>query len=201
MRGAQFLKATAVVALTSFALLASGVARAGVADHEVTVDFSSYGAGRVFDPTFYRHEGLVFPAERCGPAGCDSWFVGFVQGDAALVQTPLLGPVEATFTRPVSNLSLRVAPSLQGTATYTLKAFSASGHLIESSSLTVTEDFGDPANTGFGYFTISLVHLAEPAKRFTLDNVFVRSSFPGITEIPYGVSSISYRQWSGAHSM
>ena len=178
------------------ALVLPGLGAASVGDREVTIDFSSYGAGRVFDPEFYRDDGIRFPPERCGSAGCDAWFVGFVQSDAALVQTPLLGPIQATFTRPVSDLSLRVAPSLQGTATFVLKAFAGSGEVLAETSVTVTQDFGDPANTGFGYFTVSLMDLPHPAKSFTLDSVFVRSSF-GWTEIPYGVSSITYVHWGG----
>lgn len=49
-----------------------------------------------------------------------------------------------------------------------------------------------PANTGFGYFTVSLVNLPRPAKRFSFDHVFVRSSVPTNTFIPYGISEISY---------
>ncbi|OLC02690.1 MAG: hypothetical protein AUH78_20810 [Gemmatimonadetes bacterium 13_1_40CM_4_69_8] len=161
----------------------------------VTIDFTSYGEGKVFQPDFYRSDGIVFPAERCGSAGCDTWFVGFTQGDVALDGEPSRGPVQATFTRPISDVSLRVAPRAQGTATYTLSVFAASGELLATTAVTVTQDFGDPANSGFGYFTISLTNLPSPAKRFTLENVFVRSSFPSNTEIAYGVSSISYTHW------
>jgi len=161
----------------------------------VTIDFTSYGEGKVFQPDFYRSDGIVFPAERCGSAGCDTWFVGFTQGDVALDGEPSRGPVQATFTRPISDVSLRVAPRAQGTATYTLSVFAASGELLATTAVTVTQDFGDPANSGFGYFTISLTNLPSPAKRFTLENVFVRSSFPSNPEIAYGVSSISYTHW------
>src|SRR5207247_6012694 len=50
----------------------------------VTIDFTSYGEGKVFQPDFYRSDGIVFPPERCGSAGCDTWIVGFTQGDDAL---------------------------------------------------------------------------------------------------------------------
>jgi hypothetical protein len=166
---------------------------------EVTIDFTSYGDGKLFEPGFYRSEGIVFPPERCGAAGCVTWFVGFIQGDAALtVEESRFGPVTATFTRPISSLSLRVAPALQGTATYVLSAFAASGKLVATTSVTITQDFGDPANTGFGYVTIALTNLPRPVKSFTLTNVFLRSTFPSNDHIPYGVSSISYTHW-GKH--
>jgi hypothetical protein len=56
------------------------------------IDLSSHGSGEYFDPRFYRDsDGAVFPARACGRAGCLSWFVGFIQGDAALVGHPISG--------------------------------------------------------------------------------------------------------------
>jgi len=98
-----------------------------------------------------------------------------------------VGPVTATFARPISELSVRVAPALQGTALYLLNAFAESGALLATTSVTVTQDEGDPANSGSGYFTMS--------GSFALDNVFVCSSFPQNVAIPFGVSSITYTHW------
>jgi hypothetical protein len=178
----------------------TGIGRSRIGARDVTIDFTSFGAsiagGNVFEPDFYRSDGIRFPPQRCGSAGCDTWLIWhIVQGDDALWGETRFGPIKATFTRPISNLSLRVAPTLQGTATYVLSAFAASGKLLATTSVTVTQDFGDPANTGFGYFRVSLTNLPKPAKSFTLDQVFVRSSFPQTTDIPYGVSSISYTHW------
>jgi hypothetical protein len=156
---------------------------------QVTIDFTTFGTG-TFDPLFYSGDGIIFPAQRCGPAGCDDWFVGFVQGDEALIGNALLGPVTATFVTPISDLSLQVAPGSQGTATYTLTAYKKSDKVLGTQSLTVTQDSGDPDTGPFGYFTLSLSSLKK-ASRFTLDSVFVRSSF-GITNIEYGVSSIHF---------
>jgi len=167
----------------------------GIGARDVTVDFASFGADKVFEPDFYRSDGILFPPEECGSAGCFSWFIGFCQGHAALAGQTSFGPVEANFTRPVSGLSLLVTPALQGTATYVLTVFAASGEILATTSVTVTQDLGDPANSGSGYFTISLTNLPGPARSFTLDNVFVRSSFPSNTMIPYCVSSISYTHW------
>lgn len=144
--------------------------------------------GQVFDPTFFDASGIDFPPQQCDPS-CHTWFVGFIQGSPALGG----GVVSATFTHPVSDLSLLVAPALQGTATYTLKAFAASGSLLASTSVTVTQDQGDPATIAYGYFPIALATLPAPATSFTLDNVLVRSSFPNtVGAIPYGVSTISF---------
>lgn len=165
---------------------------ASAASREVTIDFSSFGAGQNFDPEFYRSEGILFPPEACGSAGCFPWFVGSVAGDAALIGDPRRGPLTADFKRPISDLSLSVAPSFLGTARYTLNLFSPSGALVATAVRTVTQDPGDPADTGFGYFTISVSDLPKAVKSFSLDNVFLRSSAPNVTVIPYGVSSITF---------
>ncbi len=166
-------------------------ARVGLGTPSVTIDFSSFGSSKFFVPDFYRLDGILFPPEQCGASGCSAWFVQFIQGDAALVG----GPVTATFARPISELSVRVAPALQGTAMYVLSAFAASGALLATTSVTVTQDEGDPANSGVGYFTMTLTNLPGPAKSFALDNVFGRSSFPQNVVIPFGVSSITYTHW------
>jgi hypothetical protein len=169
----------------------------GVAQRRVTIDFTSFGIGSPWQPDFYKSEGIRFTRQQCGAAGCRDLSVDLFQGDAALQGEPPFGPIRATFTRPVSDLSLEVAPGLQGTVIYVLKAFSASGKLLGTTRLRVTQDFGDPANTGFGYVTVSLPNLPKAAKSFTLQSVFVRSTFPLNTEIPYGIGSISYSHWSG----
>jgi hypothetical protein len=86
-----------------------------------------------------------------------------------------------------------VAPALQGTANYTLSVFGPTSNLISSTTIQVTEDTGDPNNTFpsvFGYFTISLGTLPQPAFSFSLTNEFVRSSFSN-TSIQFGVSSMT----------
>ena len=165
---------------------------ASAASRDVTIDFSAFGDGKNFDPEFYRSDGILFPPEACGSAGCAPWFVGFVAGDAALIGDPRRGPLTADFKKPISELSLSVAPTFLGTARYTLNLYSPSGALVATASVTVTQDPGDPADTGFGYFTISVSDLPKAVKSFALDNVFLRSSATNVTVIPYGVNSITF---------
>src|SRR5215475_14130409 len=85
--------ALAAVAACSF-VGASSAGPPGVGTSEVTIDFSNNSTGD-FEPLSYQSEGIVLPPERCGSAGCAPWFVGFLQGDHALVGNPLRGGVEA----------------------------------------------------------------------------------------------------------
>jgi len=73
---------------------------------------------------------------------------------------------------------------VQGTAAYTL---------------IVAQDSGDPENGLPGYFNIELTDLSQRAQTFTLENQFIRSSFPQNTQIPFGVSSFTYTTTRGGH--
>lgn len=168
--------------------------KAGVAARGVTVDFSSFGDGKVFQPDFYRSDGIRF-LEQCGTTGCAPWFIGCCPAAIVVGEDVVDAPLKATFTRPISDLSLRAGLGFQGTVTLILSAFDASDHLLATTSVTVTQDEGDPANMGFDDVTVSLANLSKPAKSFSLVNVFVRSSFPQFTHIPVDVSSISYTHW------
>ena len=165
-------RATAVAVLLLVALPASSIAA-----NPVTIDFSTHGQGP-FDQSFYESDGVIF---------IQGSFVGYIQGDEALV-----GPVAGIFKPKVSSLSVRVAPANQGTAIYTLSALSSSGELVASTSVTVTQDEGDPANSVWGYFTLDLGPLPKKARSFTLTNTFVRSSFSLTTSIEFGVSVLSF---------
>ena len=85
--------------------------------------------------------------------------------------------------------ALALAPASQGTADYTLAAFAARANLIGSTTIRITQDEGDPDNTGGGYLSINLDGLSRPARAFSLTNEFVRSSFPDRSVIDFGVSS------------
>jgi hypothetical protein len=141
------------------------------------IDFSRHGQGP-FGQSFYRSSGVAFT---------QGSYVGYIQGDEAVV-----GPLAGKFKPKISSLSARFAPAIQGTATYTLSALNPAGRVIESTSVTVTQDTGDPKTQPFDYVTIDLGTLPKKASAFSLTNEFVRSSYPHITGIDFGVSSINY---------
>ena len=140
----------------------------------ITTDFSQHGEG-TFDRSYFK--GVEFTE--------GSW-VGYIQGDQALV-----GPAAGTAVRKFTSISAQVAPATQGTATYTLTAYTDGGKRIASSSITVTQDTGDPSTGPWGYNTVSLINLPKRAKSFRLTNTFVRSSHTHITQIEFGISSIT----------
>lgn len=151
-----------------------------------TIDFSTVSQGP-FDQSFFKKEGVVFT---------EGSFVGFVQGHNALIGP--VGPSHPAGDRVAGDvrggfatLSAEVAPDFQGTATYTLAAF-RKGQQIQATSITVTQDTGDPTTGPPGYFAISIGPLSEKADSFSLSNVFVRSSSPDVTEIGFGVSTITF---------
>jgi hypothetical protein len=148
---------------------AAGAARSAAVD----VDFSQHGEGP-FDQSYF--SGVEFTQ--------GSW-VGYIQGDQALV-----GPGAGTTKSKFTTISARFAPAGQGTAVYTLTAYKGKAP-VGSSSVAVTQDTGDPETGPFGYETITLDNLSKKADSFRLDNSFVRSSFPHITQIEFGVSSIT----------
>jgi hypothetical protein len=169
---APLVGAAAVFAM----LLGVFVAIAPAAQAATTIDFSTVSQGP-FDQSFFKSDGIIFT---------EGTFVGFVQGDNALI-----GPVAGKVRGGFNSLSARVAPGEQGTATYTLTAFKQ-GNQIAATSMTVTQDMGDPTTGPFGYFTINIGPLPKKADSFSLSNVFVRSSFLDITVIEFGVSSITF---------
>ena len=159
-----------VCALGSFAP-AAGAARPASA----TIDFSQHGEGQ-FNRSYFKKDATFTEG---------SW-VGYIQGDQALV-----GPASGTAEKKFTSISASVAPATQGTATYTLTAYKANGKPIASSSATITQDTGDPQTGPWGYTTISLGGLPKKAKSFRLSNSFARSSHSHITQIEFGVSSIT----------
>jgi hypothetical protein len=115
--------------------------------------------------------------------------VGYIQGDDSLI-----GPVGASTKSKFTNISASLAPAVQGTAAYTLTAFTRSGREIASNSVIVTQDTGEPGTEPFGYFTVALGPLPTRAGSFRISNRFIRSSYSHITLIDFGVASLS---WSG----
>lgn len=173
----MYRKITRLLGLLIFFLFCLPLPSNGAGFRLVTIDFSTHGEGQ-FDPKFYKNDGIRFK---------EGTFVGFIQGDEALV-----GPIAGNFAPPTSSLSVRIAPAEQGTAEYTLTAFDASGVLVARNSVVIIQDTGDPETGPLGYFTLDLCHLPRKVKSFTLRNRFIRSSFPSITIIDFGVSSITF---------
>jgi hypothetical protein len=136
------------------------------------IDFSQAGQGP-FDQSYF--PGVQFT---------EGSFVGIVQGDEALI-----GPVAGSAKKKFTSISASFAPAAQGTAIYTLTAYKGK-NAVGSTSVTVTQDLGDPETGPFGYATISLSGLPR-ADSFSLRNTFVRSSFPPITGIEFGTALIS----------
>lgn len=110
--------------------------------------------------------------------------MGYIQGDEALV-----GDMAGGTRKKFSSISASFAPAGQGTAVYTLSAYKGKS-LVGRSSVTVTQDVGDPASDPFCYETIAL-DTPVKADSFRLDNRFVRSSSPDVTVIEFGTSSIT----------
>jgi hypothetical protein len=141
----------------------------------VTIDFSAHGGGAL-DPTYFQRH-VEFTE--------GSW-VGYVQGDQALI-----GPVAGTAAKKFTGVSATFAPATQGTAEYTLTAYKGNGKPIASNTITVTQDTGDPETGAWGYDTVTLEGLSKKAKSFRLTNSFIRSSHSHITQIDFGVASIT----------
>ncbi len=164
--------------LAAVVVLAAGLHVVGAsADSTHVIDFSTHGGGTL-ESRFYKPDGVVFTP---------GLFVGYVQGDDAVV-----GPISGKFSPKATSVSVRIAPAYQGTATYTLTTYDSARNVVAAASVTVTQDTGDPANTGWGYVTLSLPALPSNAATFEVTNTFVRSSYPHVTLMDFGVSSVTF---------
>jgi len=168
-------RVTVVALAVVAALLAPAPAAVAADSSTVVVDLSEPGQG-FFDQAYFQDDGVVFT---------EGGFVGFLQGDEALI-----GPVAGTVGKGFTGVTAQFAPGFQGTADYTLSAYSRSGRELGSSTLRVTQDSGDPESGPLGYATISLT-VAKKATVFRLSSTFVRSSFPNITTIDFGASEVT----------
>lgn len=131
----------------------------------VMIDISDHGAG-AFNREFYKPGGVVFT---------DGHYVGFIQGDDALVFDENNGITGLFLSSAVTGISVELAPWLQGTWAYRLAALDASSAIIDSKTVVVTQDTGDVEDSGFGYFSIQLGGLSGAAG-FLVDSRFIRSS-------------------------
>jgi hypothetical protein len=159
----EFLGRIFVFGVIAIILLAhSGNARAV----PVTIDMSDHGGG-TFNRDYFQNEGVVFT---------EGDFVGYVQGDDALIFDQNNG-LSGLFTLgPVTDISVEIAPWLQGTWAYRLAALDGLSSIIDSEAIVVTQDTGDPEHSGFGYFSIELTGLPG-AVGFLVESTFIRTSY------------------------
>jgi hypothetical protein len=146
------------------------------ADADRFVDFSAHPEGPLRD----RH------LDREGVHLLDGEFVGFVQGEKALI-----GPVSLRVLNGPRAVSMRFAPSVQGAAWYSLTASDAAGNVVASERILVVQDEGTTNSGPFGYVEIGLDDLPFGTDVIALDNEFVTSSFPGIDTIGFAVAEIA----------
>ena len=149
-----------------------------VAGSVVTIDFTQAGQGP-FNQNFFASSGIVFT---------QGTFVGFVQGDDALVGPPIAG----SFLTPVTSLAVNVALGFQAVDDFSLTVYDASSAPISTTTFILDQDTGNPNFMGWGYFTISLPNIPQPAYSFTLSDQFVSGPINGSTE--FGDSSLVFTQ-------
>jgi hypothetical protein len=165
----------AAVLLLLAAFLAIVPAAGAANQPSSTIDFTQAGEGP-FDGSYFSQAGF----------NEGSW-VGYVQGDEALI-----GPAAGTAADKFTSISAQIAPAVQGTAVYTLEALGSNGTVLHSSSLTLTQDTGDPETSPWGYAKVELQGVPKKARSFRISNRFVRSSFAHTTQIEFGVAEISW---------
>lgn len=166
------LLALAVALLAVLAGLATPVSQAAPVT-TVTIEIDDLGPWT----GFYNIDPLAFQAD--GIRLASDYVVGFSNGHAVLSGWASNTPpfmIAASFTRPVSSVSTNIRMHVQGTADYTLAACAASGELIGSSTITLSQDGLDG-----NFYTLSLENLPIKAKTFTI-----------VGGLDYGVKSISY---------
>lgn len=164
---------------------AGAATRADALLAETVIDFSSAGQGPLA-PDFFAAQGLLVTTEHLQP------FVGFIQGDEALIGGGSYGDVQGRLLHPVASIATRVALAYQMTVEFTLRAFGADGRLVGVMSKSVTQDLGDPENTPFGYVELRLDALTLPAASFTISSRFVRSSARQNRVAAFGASTIMF---------
>lgn len=177
-----------VLLATATLLLTTGRASAEV----ILVDFSEYGVGPLANG-YFAGRGILIP-----PNG-SSGFVGFVQGDEALVshaQGPFIAYIAAQFEPKVTRISVQVALSYQFVGYLRLSALDNRGGInndvFTETVLQLNQVQSDPGFMGLGYFTLDTGPLSRPASAFVLTAEFMRSPFT--TEgAEFGLSTISYQ--------
>lgn len=134
-----------------------------------TIDMSDHGVGP-FDQNYFASQGVVFT---------EGDFVGYVQGDEALIFDRANGITGLFKSAAVKSISVDIAPWSQGTWSYRLSALNGLSEILASKSIVVTQDPGDPDHSGFGYFSIGLSGLKGVAG-FNIYSTFIRSTSTSI---------------------
>ena len=134
---------------------------------------------------FYEAQGVVLNR---------TYYVSLVQGDEAVVlDGGIARGIAGTFRGPPArSISVEVAPAFQGTASYTLTARDQRDRVVGRKSVIRTEDTGDPADQGFGYFTVAVGSLPRPARSFTVTNQFIRRSYGPLRCVGGGTACFSF---------
>lgn len=126
---------------------------------DTTIDFSKHSPGQRFDQDFFYYSDGIFFA--------DDNFVGFIQGDDALVppsdkKRRIAGPITAVLACGTRNLKVTFAAGFQGLYKYTLRGFDISDVLVAEET-TVIDERGN-----VGYRTLSFSQLSTPIVSFSL---------------------------------
>ena len=137
-----------IFACTAIAL---GLFGLPVAASATIIDFSVLPSGQNIRSDFFLTQGITFD---------DAYFVGFVQGQSALIG---LGgsAISAMFSDPISAISVTVAQSFAVNADYTLTVFDQTLSPIVSNTL---------ATSASGYSTIELSGFTSAAWSFSIAN-------------------------------
>jgi len=173
MRGKPLL-ALVVMFLALLSALATPISKADPAPTATTTDFDAMGSWTDFvhmDPLFFKSAGIRFESD---------YVVGWSNGHAALVANEVWTTppftIAATFTRPVTSVSVSFRMGMQGTSDYTLVAYSPSGDVIGSDTISLTNNGLDG-----NFYDVTVSNLPSKAKSFSI-----------VGAIEYDVKSITY---------
>jgi hypothetical protein len=173
------MRAILTLLVVSLIALAAGVAppvsSAEPKPTSVTIDFDDLGPWTVsfsMDPLSFKSDGIRF---------VDEYMVGMSNFHAVLMGSQAYNTppwtIAASFMRPVTSVTATIRMGLQGTSQYTLVAYSASGAVVGSNTITLTQDGLDG-----NFYDIVVDELPSKAKSFSI-----------VGGIDYGVRSITYQ--------
>jgi hypothetical protein len=164
--------ALAAALLAGLAALAPTPSSATKPATSVTVSFDEMGTWTGFynmDPLFYEPSGVVFS---------DDYVVGFSNGhavlDAGWTEPPTT--IAGSFIKPISSITASIRMSMQGTSDYTIVAYSKSGDVLGSRTITLTQSGLDG-----NFYNLTADSLSPKATSFSITG-----------GIAYAVQSITF---------